>query len=209
VPLGGGSAVRAGLVYRCVGISACTELLEGLPLDEEQRRRSAGRGFPVQPSLQVRCLGAACARRACSAAGCRALTHRSLCRAQLAGQQHIYCCGDCVDMPYEKTAFLAECMANMVCDNIKRQDKGRPLLSFPAGAVAGAATPPAVASVSLGKWCGVMQFNGLVVGGLPAVLVKLMIEQSIMRVARGSRLWLWFWTVNEWFTVLAGRFLFR
>jgi hypothetical protein len=221
VALAGGSSLSADLVYRCVGTTACTDLLDGLPLEAAERERCRGRGLPVQETLQARC---SCPRPrwrlacACTAAAPRTPAHtRTHAREtrcwpaapQLAGQRHVYACGDCVDMPYERTAFLAELMANMVAANIRRQEAGSALLSFPGGACQGAATPPTVASISLSKWDGVLQFNGLVVGGLPAVLVKRMIEESIVRVARGSSLWLWFWLANEWLTVLAGRFLFR
>lgn len=59
--------------------------------------------------------------------------------------------------------------------------------------------PPTVACVSLYKWDGVLQMNGLLLTGFLAAITKVMIElfQLKAAVVGGSRVWLRVWIVME------------
>jgi hypothetical protein len=62
--------------------------------------------------------------------------------------------------------------------------------------------PPRVASVSLGKHHGILQYNGLVITGWLPAWGKWLIEFVLLKVAAGSQAWLMLWMRMEWVTVV-------
>lgn len=114
----------------------------------------------------------------------------------------VFACGDCAGTAEEKTALSADLGATLAARNIIRAARGEPLLQFPEDVCAGAAAVPAIACVSLHRWCAVMQFNELVLCGALPALVKWLIEFLNVRAARGSALaeeaWVAIETVNVW-----------
>jgi NADH dehydrogenase FAD-containing subunit len=120
---------------------------------------------------------------------------------QLAGAPAVLAAGDCALPAGQRTAFAAELSAGLAARNVRRLAAGQAPLRFPegarpraarpagrrrrrapreaprpAGACHGAATVPIIAAVSLHKADGVLQFNRLVLCGLPAAVTKWLVE---------------------------------
>ena len=81
-----------------------------------------------------------------------------------------------------------------------------PLLSYPRGVV-GAAATPRIYCVSLGKYDASLCFNGLVINGALAALVKHVLEVTKVAACRGSVLGCAFWDFADWMAPLMGRTL--
>ncbi|KAL6752136.1 hypothetical protein V8C86DRAFT_2762958, partial [Haematococcus lacustris] len=177
-----GRSITADLVYNCTGVGAGglnTELYSMITKGAVEEGGGGGgqgaladklrrKGVPVEPTLQVK------------------------------GFPRIYACGDVADLPFERCSLSADMGATCVAANIQKAVAGQPQLPFPGAAVPlcpGATAPPTVASVSLYKWDGVMQFQDLVITGPMSAIAKSSIErfQLALAVSSGSllgRLWL-------------------
>ncbi|KAK3277935.1 hypothetical protein CYMTET_14095 [Cymbomonas tetramitiformis] len=95
---------------------------------------------------------------------------------QVKGMPGVFAVGDCTNTGEEKNALNADLQASLAAENIRRLARGAALQTFPSGVCHGAWEPPSIACVSLYKWHGTMQFNGLVINGRLPTVVKHMIE---------------------------------
>ena len=91
---------------------------------------------------------------------------------QVLGASNIFACGDAVAGTFEKTAYAADLSANIAAENVIRMHR-RSNYSFLLKADD---QFPSVACVSLYKWDGLMQLNGLVLTGFIAAFTKVFIE---------------------------------
>lgn len=76
------------------------------------------------------------------------------------------------------------------------------------GVCHGRSTVPTIACVSLYKWSGVMQFNGLVLSGFVPALVKALIEYLQLSTASECAIQTGAWDIIERVNIFLGRYLF-
>ncbi|KAJ9515382.1 hypothetical protein QJQ45_016375, partial [Haematococcus lacustris] len=212
-----GRSITADLVYNCTGVGAGglnTELYSMITKGAVEEGGGGGgqgalgdklrrKGVPVEPTLQVTDVAIQIPQCTTNTATTTNITLLNPTLAhcyheQVKGFPRIYACGDVADLPFERCSLSADMGATCVAANIQKAVAGQPQLPFPGAAVPlcpGATAPPTVASVSLYKWDGVMQFQDLVITGPMSAIAKSSIErfQLALAVSSGSllgRLWL-------------------
>ncbi|KAG1679928.1 hypothetical protein FOA52_006992 [Chlamydomonas sp. UWO 241] len=141
------------------------------------------------------------------------------------GCTSVFACGDAMASEFEKTAYTAELSAELAARNIAAlllaptrkctasTAEARPrLLRWPADlprlSSTAARRPPTVQCISLYKWDGILQFNGLMQTGLAAASQKWALEFVLLRVARGSWPWVKLWGLAEYASTVLGSVLF-
>lgn len=120
---------------------------------------------------------------------------------------HVYAMGDAIVHRASnelKLAHTAELNAALVVENVRRQHRGDPLLTYPDGIV-GSDRSPRVFCVSLGPHHGVVAFNGLVVGGVIAPITKWLIEWTKVAACAERPVGVLFWRFGDWFSCLLSR----
>jgi len=124
---------------------------------------------------------------------------------------HVYAMGDAIVHRASnelKLAHTAELNAALVVENVRRQHRGDPLLTYPDGIV-GSDRSPRVFCVSLGPHHGVVAFNGLVVGGVIAPITKWLIEWTKVAACAERPVGVLFWRFGDWFSCLLSRTVLR
>ncbi len=91
---------------------------------------------------------------------------------QMKGSETIFAGGDITHISEEKTAQTAEMHAAYIVKNIRNLEHGKPLQKYKA------VKRPMV--ISLGKWDGLLEYQGIVVAGLLPVLGKKFVEWKTM-----------------------------
>jgi len=127
---------------------------------------------------------------------------------QVEGHPRIFGMGDCMlhRSREAKLGYTAELNAQLVADNVCRHDAGRPLLSYPEGAVHSKVSPR-IYCVSLGRFNGSLVFNSLVVNGALAAAMKVLIEHTKMRAMREEMIGGAFWEVADHISALISKFV--
>ena len=131
------------------------------------------------------------------------------------GHADIFAAGDICVHPNSrevKLAYTAELNAALVVANIRlcelsqainvKQD----LLSYPSGVVH-ADRSPSIVCVSLGSADAVLSFNGIVVSGVLASLMKHLIEMTKVEEMRDAAVGRWFWKFSDVFAHAVNRLM--
>lgn len=126
---------------------------------------------------------------------------------QIEGFDNVFACGDCAKTIEEKTAFSADLSAKLAAKNIRLLSLDRELLSYPEGVCLGQHSVPQVTCVSLYKYNGILQINGVVLTGLIAAMSKAQIEFMQLAVAKEQSWALFLWPLMESFTLQMSKFL--
>jgi NADH dehydrogenase FAD-containing subunit len=115
------------------------------------------------------------------------------------GHSNVFAAGDMCLHPGSgevKLAYTAELNAALVVANIRKCEKTTELLSYPSGVVHSHCSPNIVC-VSLGKGDAVLSFNGIVVSGALASLMKHLIEMTKVEEMRDAAIGRWFWKFSD------------
>jgi len=125
-----------------------------------------------------------------------------------AGSGRIFVAGDAMSLPSSddlKLGHTAELNADVVADNIRHlchaakggaQGVATGLATYPFGAV-GASKTPRVSCVSLGEGYGVLSFNGLVIDGALAAVVKALLEWTKIAACAERPVGVAFWKFGD------------
>ena len=95
---------------------------------------------------------------------------------QLAGYDKIFVAGDVNNVKEEKTAQNAEEQAKIVVDNLRRLERGKPLIMYKS--------KPRIMVISLGK-LGVLTYKNFMMAGLFPGWLKGKIERREMKKRKG------------------------
>jgi len=117
---------------------------------------------------------------------------------QVATMPKVYCCGDMMSHSSRelKLGHTAEINAHLASENIVRQMHGKPLLTYPDGVV-GAPRSPKIFCLSLGRYDAILGFNGLVLSGFVAALMKWVLEWTKVSAAKQQPVGVLFWRVAD------------
>ena len=115
------------------------------------------------------------------------------------GRRNVFGCGDVAAPPSEgvKQAFHAEVMGHVAAENVNRLASGQRYMRYPEDAASGSHQMPLVYVLSLGKWDGVIGFNGLVVPGPFAAVLKWIIEWTKVRQMLGRPVGTIVWIIGD------------
>lgn len=177
VVLPGGRRLDADVVYKCMGARPATDWIQKMLPPEAIGHRGAIR---VNNHLQVQSV-----------------------------PDNVFCLGDMMlheESNEIKLGHTAEVNAALVACNILLKEAGQPLLSYPEGVV-GAKVTPQIYNISLGPYDAVMHFNGLVVGGLVAVVGKWALEWTKLRATEQRPIGLIVWWLADHGVNFLGRTL--
>ena len=92
---------------------------------------------------------------------------------QVEGKKHMFAAGDVTSIREEKTAQNAEKQAQVVVENILRQEWGEALIEYHSR--------PRVMVISLGRWNGILTYKNVVWTGLVPAFLKRFVEWKTMR----------------------------
>lgn len=178
IVFGDGTKLSADIVYRCMGSKPNTDLLQNSIL--KNALTGPRQSIAVNDQLQVE------------------------------GIPHVYCAGDV--MHHEKSdeiklGHTAEVNAIFVAETIiEHYVHGKPpeQRSYPKSVVENDATP-FIYCISLGKYDGTLGFNGLVVNGFLAAVLKWIIEWTKVAAVRKQPIGIFFWQFGDFVSNLIGR----
>ena len=181
VTLQNGEELTADAVYLCVGVFPNTAFLAETPLKSHFGFRNA---LLVNEHLQ------------------------------LDGKSNVYAIGDAMMHSSKelKLGHTAELNGALAAHNIERQveaaaaRKGdaKPLLTYPEGVVHNSVSPK-IYCVSLGAYDATLGFNGLVINGFVAALMKWMLEWTKVAAARQYPIGILFWEIADVASCFLGR----
>ena len=123
---------------------------------------------------------------------------------------NVFAAGDVMTHPNdegEKQAFFAETSGHVAAANILRRARGQPLLAYPDGWAGEGQELPFVYVVSLGKYDGSLGFNGIVVNGVLAAVVKWVLEWTKVRQMHESRMGVLIWQFGDAVTGFLSRYV--
>lgn len=178
--LANGRKIEADLVFKCMGFKANTAFLkEGL--GEESMHRGS---LVVDDALRV--------------------------KGPLCG--NVFGMGDCMIHSKSndiKLAHTAEVNAHLVVDNLRRLTRCKGLmLSYPEGAVHNTSVPK-IFCVSLGEFDGSLCFNGLVLNGSIAALMKHILEVSKVAACNESLAGILLWKIADPISNLISKYVLK
>jgi NADH dehydrogenase FAD-containing subunit len=122
---------------------------------------------------------------------------------QVEGMRTVFAVGDAVAGLMEKTAFSADISANIAAENIIRLHRSDAYSSL---LKTNEEDQPSIACVSLYKWDGALQMNGLVLTGFLAAFTKVFIE-FMQLCAMKSSIAAAIWLVLENLTTFTATFI--
>merc|ERR1711871_1318703 len=102
----------------------------------------------------------------------------------------------------------AEINAHLVVENLIRLKRGEPLLTCPEGAVHNV-TVPKIFCVSLGEFDGSLCFNGLILNGCIAALMKHILEVSKVAACNESLAGRLLWKVADPISNLISKYILK
>jgi NADH dehydrogenase FAD-containing subunit len=125
---------------------------------------------------------------------------------QLEGRPNVYAIGDCMSHASRelKLGHTAEVNGHLAAINIERAIEGKALLRYPDGAVGNSVTPK-IYALSLGPYDATLGFNGLVINGIVAALMKWMLEWTKVAAAKRYPVGTLFWHVADTISCFLGR----
>ena len=91
---------------------------------------------------------------------------------QVEGKKHMFAAGDVTSIQEEKTAQNAEKQAQVVVENILRQERGETAIEYHSR--------PRVMVISLGRWNGILTYKNVVLTGILPGIMKTLIEWKTM-----------------------------
>jgi hypothetical protein len=103
-----------------------------------------------------------------------------------------------------KLGHTAEVNGALAALNIERSVDGRAPLRYPDGVV-GAPLTPQIYCLSLGPHDATLGFNGLVINGMAAAVMKWVLEWTKVAAARGAPVGALFWHVADVVSCWIGR----
>jgi len=123
---------------------------------------------------------------------------------------HVFAVGDVMAHPAKeiKQAYYAEMNGHAAAMNVIHHSRQEKLAKYP-DALAGASISPFVYVVSLGRYDGSLGFNGIVVNGVIAALMKWILEWTKIRQMEGRPIGLLFWHIADEVTFLLSRRLIK
>jgi len=129
---------------------------------------------------------------------------------QVEGWPHVFSVGDVMSAPSKeiKQAYYAEMNGAAAAINIIHHSRQEELMKYPDG-LAHASINPFVYVVSLGRYDGCLGFNGLVINGVLAALVKWILEWTKVRQMEGRPIGLLIWHIADELTFFLSRKVFR
>jgi NADH dehydrogenase FAD-containing subunit len=207
-----GTVLQADVVYVCFGSKPNSEFVVA-PHQQEPNTKSQPwcsltkrQTIVAQNTLQVLpvTIAAATAKH-------RASTTTTTMTTTFLSSNDIFVCGDVATPPShdEKQAFQAEMQGKVAARNVLRlatttssslssstSDATPPLYRYPND-VAGSSQMPLIFVLSLGKYDGVLGFNGLIVPGPMAAIVKWILEYTKVLQMRGDLLGKLIWKLGD------------
>lgn len=173
-----GTKLQADIVYRCIGVKPNTGFLHSSILKDSLK--GPKQAIAVNDQLQVD------------------------------GFPHIYCAGDIMYHGKSneiKLGHTAEVNAMFVAEALIDQavhGKSVSERSYPMSVVGNAATP-FIYCISLGKYHATLGFNGFVVNGFIAAVLKWIIEWTKVAAVRKQPIGIFFWQFGDFVSNLIGR----